>query len=130
LFIRSTRPLACGVFGANDVDVEGSESAAELGDAAATTARAFLVHAEDAVLVAVERHRLAVAAEVRHRRVEVVEGRFGLHEPKLHQPSGRIVHIDQHRAAVRALLEPLVVAPVNLHQLAQALPAVPRLVRA
>ena len=54
---------------------------------------------EDAVLVAVERHRLAVVAQIRQRRREVVEGRLRLREAQLHQPPGGVVDVDQQAAS-------------------------------
>jgi len=60
-----------------------------------------------------------MATQVRLRGGEIVERRFAHHETQLHQPARRIVHVDQGRASVSARLKPLMVAPVNLHKLAQ-----------
>src|SRR6266478_3694057 len=114
---------------ADDVDVELGQGAPELRDAPGPARRALVVHAEDAVLVAVEGHRLAVARKIPAGRREVVERRFALHEAQLHHAPGGVVHVDQQGAARPAALEPGVLAPVDLHQLAEALAPVPRLVR-
>src|ERR1700738_5117378 len=58
LCARSTRPLGLARIGADDVDVQRVERAAKLGHAVAAK-RPRMVDAEDAVLVAVECHRLA-----------------------------------------------------------------------
>src|SRR5258708_37981997 len=114
---------------ADDVDVELGQGAAKLRDALGPTRRAIVVDPEDAVLVAVEGHRLAVALEVRVGRGEVVERRFALHEAQLHQATGRVVDVHQERAARSPVLEPGVLAPIDLHELTKALAAVPRLMR-
>ncbi len=120
--------LRLGRVRADDVDVELAEGAPELRHALGTVGRALGVHAEDAVLVAVERHRLPVALEVRDRRAEVVEGRLGLHEPQLHELARRVIDVDEQRAPRSARFEPLVVAAIDLDELAEALAAVPGLV--
>src|SRR5882762_7172384 len=79
--------------------------------------------------VAVEGHRLAVALKISAGRGEVVERRFALHEAQLHQATGRVVDVNQQRAARTALLEPGVLAAVDLNQFAEALAPVARLMR-
>ena len=59
----------------------------------------------------------------------VVEGGFGLHEPQLHEPSGGVVDVHEQRAVRSSVLEPVVLAAVDLDQLAQALAAKAGLVR-
>jgi hypothetical protein len=88
-----------------------------------------LVHTEDAVLVAVEGHRLAVAPDIRAGRGEVVERGLDLDKAQLHQAPGGVVDVNQQRAHRSTLLEPSVLAPVDLHQLAEALAPVPGLMR-
>ncbi len=46
--------------------------------------------------------------------------RLGRHEQQLHQPAGRVVDVHQQRTGRCAILEPGVVAAIDLHQLAQA----------
>src|SRR6267143_7127564 len=58
---------------ADDLDVELGRGAPELRHTAGPARRALVVHAEDAVLVAVEGHRFAVAPEIPAGRREVVE---------------------------------------------------------
>ena len=67
---------------------------AELGHAVATQ-RPGMVDPEDAVLVAVERHRLAPGLQIGAGGVEIREGRLALDKLKLHQPARRIV--DKHQ---------------------------------
>ncbi|CAB5291688.1 hypothetical protein IST455A_04270 [Burkholderia multivorans] len=71
---------------------------------------------------------LAVALEVRACRLEVAERRLGRGEVQLHQPAGRVVDVHQQRALRRPILEPRMLAAVDLDQLAQARASRPRLV--
>jgi hypothetical protein len=93
---------------------------AELGHAVATE-RPRMVDPEDAVLVAVERHRLAPGLQISAGGVEIGEGRLALDKLKLHQPAGRVVDEHQQGALRPAVLKPPVLAAVDLHQLADAL---------
>ena len=113
--------------GAQDVDVELEEGASELSDGAAEIGR-LARRPEDARLVAVERHRLAVPLEVGPRGLEVREGRFGRREVQLHQPPGRVVDEDEQCACRGSAFEPSVVAAVDLDELAETGSAVARLV--
>ena len=45
------------------------------------------------------------------------------HEAQLHQPAGRIVDEDEQRARVRPILEPAMLAAVDLDELAQGFAA-------
>ena len=100
---------------------------AELGHAVATE-RPRMVDPEHAVLVAVERHRLAPGLQVSAGGVEIGEGRLALDKLKLHQPAGRVVDEHQQGALRPAVLEPPVLAAVALHQLADALASMAGLV--
>src|SRR6267143_562203 len=106
--------------GTDDVDVQRQQRATELGHTLAAGS-VFAVHPKDAVLVAVERHRLAMRLQIGARRPEVIKCRFRGNEPQLHQPARRIIHKTQQRAWRRAVLEPGVLRTVNLHQFAQAI---------
>src|SRR3984893_14705190 len=97
------------------LDIELVHRAAKLRDTAC--AGAAVHRPEYARAVAVERNRLAVAFEVRARHLEVTEGRFGHREVQHHQTAGRIVDIHEQRARGRAILEPGVLAAVDLDQL-------------
>src|SRR3712207_9040517 len=108
--------------GADDVDVQLVHRATELRDAIAAR-HLGLGHAEDAVLVAVEGHRLAVRRQVGPRRPEIVERRLAEDELEVHQPAGRIVYVDEEGAGRAAVLEPPVPRAVDLHEFAQALAA-------
>ena len=90
---------------------------------------AFGVDAEDAVLVAVERHWLAVRLQVGPRGAEVIERGFRGDEPQLHQSAGRVVDERQQRAHLAAILEPAVFGTVDLHQFAQTFTPSSRLMR-
>jgi len=61
---------------------------------------------KDTVLVAIERHRLAMRLEVLAGRLEIVEGRFRLDELQMHQAAGGVVDVDQQGALRTAVLEP------------------------
>src|SRR5229473_2030381 len=91
--------------------------AAKLRDAVAGGCRTRA--AEHARAVAVERDWLAVAFEIRARRLEVAEGRFARREMQRHQSAGGVIDIHQQRTGRRALLEPRMVTAVDLDQLAQ-----------
>ncbi len=78
-----------------------------------------LIHAENARLVAVECQRLAVPLEILTRCLEVTEGRLGDGEQDMHHAAGRIVDIDQRRARRGAILEPTMLATVDLHEFAK-----------
>jgi hypothetical protein len=70
-----------------------------------------------------------VASQVGRGRCEVREGRLGLHEAKLHDAAGGVVNEDQEGASRAAAFEPVVVAAVDLNELAHAFPPMPWLVR-
>ena len=118
--------LRRGRVGAQDVDVQAAEGSAELGDSSPAVGL-LPVDSEYRGLVAVQRYRLAVLLEVGAHRREVGEHRLRLAEPQLHQGAGGVVDEHQQRAATGALLEPLVIGPVDLDELAAARPTVPRL---
>src|SRR5829696_9113021 len=86
--------------------------------------------AEYRMPVAVERDRAAMDLEVALQGLEVGEGTLRRHEAQLHEPAGRIVDEDEQRARVGAILEPAMLAAVDLHQLAQGLAAQPGLMQA
>ena len=110
------------------------QGAAELGHAVAAE-RTRMVDPEDAVLVAVKGDRLAPGFEVNAGRVEIGEepapgwnrGRLALHKLQMHQPAGRVIDKHQQGALRPAVLEPPMLAAVDLHQLADALAPRPRL---
>ena len=70
------------------------QGTAELGHAVALNSPGG-IDPKDAVLVAVERHRLAMRLEILARCLEVVERRFGLDELQMHQAAGGVVDIDK-----------------------------------
>jgi len=100
---------------------------AKLGHAV-TAQRAGLVDAEDAVLVTVERHRFAPGLQIGAGGMEIGESRLAFDKLEMHQPARRIVDKHQQRALWAAVLEPPVLAPVDLHQFADALAPVAWLV--
>jgi hypothetical protein len=65
---------------ADDVDVELGQGPPELRFTVGAARGSLVRQPKDAVFVAVEGHRLSVPTQVRHRRHEVVERRFGFHE--------------------------------------------------
>src|SRR5207249_3309759 len=110
-------------------DVQHMQCAAKLGHAV-TAQRALMVDAENTVLVAIERHRLAPGLQIGAGGMEVRESRLALDKLKMHQPARRIVDEHEQRALWAAVLEPPVLAAVDLHQLADTLATVARLVDA
>jgi hypothetical protein len=98
--------------GAQRVDIELEHRPAKVRD----TAPGLVGHHAGAI--AVERQRLAVTLQIRARGLEVAESRFGHGEVQLHQPAGGIVHIHQQRALRRPVLEPPMLAAVDLDQFA------------
>ena len=62
--------------------------------------------------------------------MEVAERRLRLAHAKRHQLAGRVVDVDQEHTTGSAVLEPVVVAAIDLHELAVAIPAVTRLLDA
>ena len=125
--VRALDPaLGLARIGADDVDVERVQRPAELGHAVAAK-RAWLVDPEDAVLVAVERDRLAPGLQISAGRVEIGEGRLALDKLQMHQPAGRVVDEHQQGALRPAILEPPMLAAVDLHQFADAVAPLARL---
>src|SRR6202045_5470664 len=114
--------------GTDDVDVQRQERAPELGHPVAADSL-LAVHPEDAVLVTVERHRLAMRLQIGAGRPEVIKRRFRDDEPQLHQPARRIIHKSQQRAWRAAILKPGVLRAVDLHQFAPAIAPPARLMR-
>src|SRR6516164_5890932 len=102
---RSTRPFACGLL-AQRMSMFSSLSA---------------LHPKNAVLVAVERNRLAMRLEIAARRTEIIECRFRGDKSQMHQSAGRVVDKREQCALLRAVLKPRVFRSVNLHQLARAI---------
>jgi hypothetical protein len=76
-----------------------------LGYAAATDA-GTLVDVENGVLVAVKRHRFAIAFDIELRGLHVIERRLALNEPQKQQSTGRVIDIRQHRAVRATIFKP------------------------
>jgi hypothetical protein len=123
--------------GADDLDVQGMQRPPELGHSVAADSTG-LVDAKDAMFVAVERDRLAPGFKVRSGCMEIGKepapglnrGRLALNKLEVHQPAGRIVDEDKQCALRAAVLEPPMLAAVDLHEFANALAAMARLVDA
>ncbi len=60
--------------------------------------------------------------------LEVAEGRFATGERQVHQATGGAVDVDQEGARRRTILEPAMIAAINLDQLAEASSAITWLV--
>src|SRR4051794_8791430 len=106
--------LGLRAVGTENIDVQLRQGAAELGRAVA--ARSVLgIHPRDAVLVAVERDRLAMPLKIAARRAEIVECRFRRDKPQMHQSACRVVNKRQQRAFLCAVLKPGVFRSVDLH---------------
>ena len=91
---------------------------------------ALMVDAKDPVLVAVESDRLAPGLQIGAGGMEIGECRLALDELQVHQPAGRVVDEDEQRTLRAAVLEPPMLAAVDLHQFADAVATMPRLVDA
>ena len=115
--------------GAQDLDGEFGQRPAELGHALAALG-VLLGHAEDGMPVAVEGNRAAMGLKIALEGLEVGKGTLRGHEPQLHELAGRIVDEDEQRAGVGTILEPAMLAAIDLDQLAQGLAAQPRLIKA
>jgi hypothetical protein len=92
------------------------------------TGRGRLIYAENAGLVAVKRHWLAVAREILTRGFKISKCRLCTGEQNVHQSTGRIINLDQCGARRRSIFKPSVLAAINLYQLAHAGSTLPRLV--
>src|SRR6516165_7726898 len=97
-----------------------------------------MVDPEDPMLVAVERDRLAPGLQIDAGRMKIGKepapglnrGRLALDKLQVHQSAGRVVDKHQQSALRSAILEPPMLAAVDLHQLTDALAPRPRLVDA
>src|ERR1700719_484212 len=86
-----------------------------------------MVDAEDAMLVAVERDRFAPGLQIAACRVEISKGRLALDKLEVHQSAGRVIDEHQQRALWPAIFEPPMLAAIDLHQLADTVAPVARL---
>lgn len=86
------------------------------------------------VVLACEPHRHGERYAQDHadqtQQASPVQRRLGLHEAQFHEVAGGVVHVDQEGAPGRSVLEPFVVATIDLDRLAEARPAVAPLVGA
>src|SRR5690349_24466561 len=115
--------------GAQDLDAQLGQRPAELGHALAALGL-LPGYPEHRMLVGVEGDGAAVGLEVAPQGLEVGERALRRHEAQLHEPAGRVVDEDQQGARVGAILEPAVLAAVDLDEFAQGLAAQPGLVEA
>lgn len=91
---------------------------------AVTTGCVFIVDSEDAGFVTVQCQWFAMFFQIAHGGLKIGEGRFRFHKSKLHQTARRIVDVDQCGTGGRRVLEPVMVAAINLDQFAAAGPAI------
>src|SRR6516164_1985174 len=89
-----------------------------------------MVNAKHAVLVAVERDGLAPGVDIGAGGMKIGKGRLALDKLQMHQPAGRIVDKYQQGALRPPVLEPPMLAAIDLHQFADTLAPRPRLVDA
>ena len=87
-----------------------------------------MVDPKHPMLVAVERDRLAPGLQIGAGRMEIGKGRLALDKLQMHQSAGRVVDKHQQSALRPAVLEPPMLAAVDLHQFANALAPRPWLV--
>ena len=62
--------------------------------------------------------------QIAPRGFKIGESRFRFHETELHQAARRIINVDQGSTGRRTVLEPVMVATINLDQFAAASPAI------
>src|SRR3546814_3447335 len=86
--------------------------------------------AENAVLVGIERHRLAMPFNIRAGRIHIGKSALALDHLEVHQLTGRVVDIDEQGALRPAILKPPMLRTVDLDQLAAAVPTIARLIGA
>ena len=103
---------------AQNLDPQFAHGATELGDAR-TALRLGLRHAEDRVLVGIEGDRASEVRQIALQRLEIGERAFRAHEAKRHQTTGCVVDEHDQRAAGTPILEPAVLAAVDLNQFAK-----------
>ncbi|SOZ34500.1 transposase [Cupriavidus taiwanensis] len=113
--------------GADAFDVQFEQGPRKLRMAVAASC-SLLVDPENAGLVTVKRHRLAVALQVGAGRREVRERGLRMGKAQLHDPADGVVDINEQRAGRRAFLKPAVIAAINLNQFAIAGAPITRLI--
>src|SRR5689334_9007127 len=86
-----------------------------------------MVDAEDAMLIAVERDRFAPGLQISSRSVEISKGRLALDKLEMHQSAGRVIDEHQQGTLWSAIFEPPMLAAIDLHQLADTVAPVARL---
>ncbi len=79
-----------------------------------------LVHSKHTGLIAIERHRLAIAHEVLARGLEVTKGRLSQCEVHDHESAGGIVYINKDRALWGTIFKPSMLTTIDLNQLTPA----------
>ena len=79
------------------------------------------------MFVAVERDRAAMLQQIAFQCLEVTERALRFDEAQFHQRTGHIVNEHKQGAWIAAILEPTMVRPVDLDQLAKAFTAQPQL---
>jgi hypothetical protein len=101
--LRQNRP--------DNVDVELIKRPPELRQSTGCVLLRSMGGAENAMLVAVERDRLAPLLQVSLRRVQIVEGVLRAGKAQMQQLAGGIVDIDEQGAFGTAILKPPVMRP-------------------
>ena len=80
-----------------------------------TAKRTWMIDPEDPMLVAIERDRFAPGLQIGAGRMEIGKGRLALDKLQMHQSASRIVDKHQQGALRPAILEPPMLATVDLH---------------
>ena len=118
--------MACGAVGQDQIDLQLAQGTLELRQRRLEVIRIPLLGPEDAVAVDVHRRHAPSLAKVAPQQVHVRFGRLGRVEPGHRLAGGVVDHHHQHHPRPAAF-EPVVVAAVGLHQLAEALATLPTL---
>lgn len=91
---------------------------------AVATGGIFIVDSEDAGFVAVQRQWFAMFFQIAPGGFKISEGRFRFHETKRHKAARRIVDVNQCGTGGGTVLEPVMVATINLDKFAAAGPPI------
>jgi hypothetical protein len=113
--------------GADNVDVQLIERPTELCQAARPVFLRSMRTAENAMLVAVEGQRLAPLLQVCLRCMQIIKGGLRSGKPQMQQLAGGVIDIDEQGAFEGAVLEPLVMRAIDLHELTKAITPATRL---
>src|SRR3546814_5793538 len=103
--------------GADDLDVERLQRAPEMRHAIAPCGAGAGV-AENAVLVGIERHRLAMPFNISAGRIHIGKSALAVDHLEVNQLTGRVVDITEQGSLRPAILKPPMILTVHMDPLA------------